>query len=121
MQLSLPVDVSVAEIERKASLGAAITLCCDLAGLSPKQACDKMRTDKAQFSRWESGAEDILWPKLEALMDACGNDVPVMWQLQRRGYDLAALRKRESALEAECRTLREERDALKRVLLAGRA
>ena len=118
MQLALPVDVSTTEIERKATLGAAIGLTCDLAGLTPKQVCDKMRTDKAQYSRWESGAEGIVWPKLEALMDACGNDVPVLWQLARRGYDLASVRKRESTLEAECRQLREERDALKRVLLA---
>lgn len=120
MQLNLPTDASVTEIERKATLGAAIVLTCDLAGLTPKQVCDKLRTDKAQFSRWESGTEGIVWPKLDALMDACGNDVPVLWQASRRGYDLGAMRKRETALEAECRLLREERDALKRVLLEAR-
>jgi hypothetical protein len=114
------LDVSLAEISRKQSLGAAITLCYEAAGMTPKQVLALGPWDKAQLSRWESGAEGIVWPKLCALMDGCGNDVPVLWQLGQRGYDMGSVRKRESELELENRLLREERDALKRVLLAGR-
>jgi transcriptional regulator with XRE-family HTH domain len=119
-QIALPVPVAPGEIERKLSFGAAITLTYDLAGLTPKQLADKCRFDKGQISRWESGTEGVCWPKLQTLMDSCGNDVPVLWQLHQRGYDLSSLRRRESELEHRLRMAEEERDALKRLLLAGR-
>lgn len=120
-QIAFPVDVSVSEIQRKASLGAAITLCYEAAGLEPKQLQSKLKVDKGQFSRWESGSEGIVWPKLSSLMDECGNDVPVLWMNHARGFDLHAMRKRESELEAQLRQAREENQALRRVLMGGRA
>lgn len=119
-QIALPTAVAPGEIERKQSFGAAITLCYDAAGLAPKQLLDRAGFDKAQLSRWEGGAEGVCWPKLARLMDACGNDVPVLWQLHQRGYDLASVRRRESELERRLRMAEEERDALKRLLLGGR-
>lgn len=120
-QLSIPLPVSVDEVARKRSLGAAIELCAEVAGLEPKQAQDKIKVDgkpvdKTQWSRWTSGTEGILWPKFEALMDACGNDAPLLWMLHARGYDLASLRKRETELERQLRAAREENAALRRVL-----
>ena len=87
---------------------------------APKQVADKGHFDKAQLSRWESGAEGVCWPKLVTLMDVCGNDAPVLWQLHQRGFDLASVRRRESELERQLRSMTEERDALKRVLLGAR-
>lgn len=49
-------------------------------------------------------------------MDVCGNDVPVLWQLHQRGYDLDSVRRRESELERRLRLLEEENTALRRVL-----
>lgn len=121
IQIALPVPVAAGEIERKQSFGAAITLTYDLAGLTPKQLADKARFDKGQLSRWESGAEGVCWPKLVTLMDACGNDVPVLWQAHQRGFDLGSMRRRESDLERRLRQAEEERDALKRLLLGGQA
>jgi len=46
--------------------------------------------------RWEAGTEGVVWPKLAALMDVCGNDAPVLWMCHARGYDLHAMRKQES-------------------------
>ncbi|AVR10282.1 hypothetical protein A8H31_23705 [Burkholderia thailandensis] len=76
----------------------------------------RLGVDKAQFSRWLGGTEGIVWPKFVALMDACGNDAPLLWMLHQRGFDLASLRKRESETERENRLLREENAALRRVL-----
>lgn len=118
-QISLPVEVSFSELVRKPTLGAAIKLTYEAAGLEPKEVLHAIRADKAQLSRWESGQEGVCWPKLSALMDACGNDVPVLWQLHQRGYDLSSLRRRESELERRLRLAEEERDALKRLLLGG--
>jgi len=76
---------------------------------------------KAQFSRWQSGTEGIVWPKFARLMDVCGNDAPLLWMLHQRGYDLHSVRKLESVTERENRLLREENAALRRVLLGGGA
>lgn len=120
MQLAIPSPVTPEEVARKATLGAAIELCAEAAGYAlDKQLAATLQVDKGQFSRWTSNTEGICWPKISALMDACGNDVPVLWMLHRRGYDLHSLRKLESETERECRLLREENAALRRVLQAG--
>jgi hypothetical protein len=75
-QLAIPIEVNPAEVARKPSMGAAIALCAELAGLEPKQIQGKLAMDKGQWSRWESGHEGVIWPKLSALMDLCGNDAP---------------------------------------------
>ena len=81
----------------------------------------ELGVDKAQFSRWQSGTEGVVWPKLEKLMDACGNDAPLLWMLHQRGYDLYSLRRRESETEQQNRLLREEVAALRRVLQGSAA
>lgn len=116
-QISLPTPVTPDEVQRERSLGGAIDLCAKAAGKEPKELQIVCRADKAQWSRWTSGSEGIVWPKFRALMDECGNHAPVLWMLHDLGYDLHSLRRRETELERENRQLREERDALKRVLL----
>lgn len=118
-QLALPVSVSLAEIERKKTLGQVLTLTYEAADLTPKEVCYRLGCNKAQLSRWEGGAEGIIWPKFNDLMDVCGNDVPVLWMAHQRGFDLHAMRRRESELEQRLRLVTEERDALKRALIGG--
>jgi len=119
-QLAFPIEVNPAEVARKSSMGAAIALCAELAGLEPKQIQGKLLMDKGQWSRWESGSEGVVWPKLSALMDHCGNDAPLLWMVHARGYDLHSMRKLETETERENRMLREENSALRRVLQGGR-
>jgi hypothetical protein len=107
-QIAIPVEVTPQEVARERTLGGAIGLCAKAAGLEPKEVQDAIRADKAQFSRWTTDAEGITWAKLSALMDACGNDAPLLWMLHARGYDLSSLRRRESELEKELRVAREE-------------
>lgn len=116
-QLALPVAVPLDEVARKRSFGAAITLTYELAGFTLKDVQTKLKSDKAQVSRWESGCEGIIFPKLVDLMDACGNDTPVLWMPHQRGYDLASVRRRETELERRLRLKEEECEALKRVLM----
>lgn len=113
MQLGLPTQVTDQEIARETTLGGAIALCAKAAGLEPKQVQAELKLDKAQWSRWESGQEGVIWPKLAAVMDHCGNDAPLLWMLQARGYDLSSLRKRETETERELRMAREEIERLK--------
>lgn len=105
----LSIDVDHQEIARQKSLGAAIALCATAAGLEAKEVCHAIGgNDASQYSKWVNNKEGIKYEKLEALMDACGNDVPLLWMLQDRGYDLSSLRKTESETE---RALRMEREA----------
>ena len=120
MQLALPAAVTPDEVARKQTLGSAIELCAEAAGFGlDKQLALQLKVDKGQFSRWTTGTEGICWPKFSALMDTCGNDTPVLWMAHQRGYDLHAMRKRETETERENRQLREENAALRRVLVAG--
>lgn len=112
--------MSPAEVIREKTLGCAIGLCAKVAGLEHKQVHELLHTDKAQFSRWEGGTEGVVWPKLSALMDACGNDAPLLWMAHARGYDLHAMRKQETEVERQNRLLREENAALRRVLMGGK-
>lgn len=107
-QLGFPSEVTPQEIARESSLGGAIGLCAKAAGLEPKEVQAKLKLDKAQWSRWESGAEGVVWPKFAALMDACGNDAPLLWMLNARGYDLSSLRRQETELEKLLREANEK-------------
>lgn len=107
-QIALPVSVSPEQIARKKSLGSAIELCAELAGYElDKTLQQELGVDKGQFSRWLSGQEGIQWAKFSSLMDACGNDAPLLWMLHQRGYDISSLRKRESETERALRTAQE--------------
>lgn len=127
-QVALPVRVPIEELQRKKSLGAAIELCAELAGFGlDKELQQKIEADKAQFSRWQSGSEGILWPKFCKLMDACGNDAPLLWMAHQRGYDLESMRQRESetqkALRVAHEALQAERNKVQMLtaLISGRA
>lgn len=121
-QLSIPVPLALEEVMRKKSLGSAIELCANVAGYDlDKQLQQQLGVDKAQFSRWQSGGEGIVWPKLTTLMDVCGNDAPLLWMNHDRGWDLYSLRRTETETERENRRLREENAALRRVLVGAPA
>ena len=113
-------EITPAEVARELSLGGSIDLCCKAAGQEPKAVQAALHMDKAQFSRWTSGQEGVVWPKLAGLMDYCGNDAPVLWMAHARGYDLYSLRKTHTETEIENCRLREENAALRRVLQGGR-
>ena len=117
-QISLAVRIEPTEVARKKTLGSALELCAVLAGFSlDKELQQRLHVDKAQFSRWISGTEGILWPKFCALMDACGNDAPLLWMAHQRGYDLESMRQRESETEKALRVANEalakERDTVR--------
>lgn len=116
-QVAIPVDVSPHEVQRKTTLGGAIELCAEVGGKDPKEIQAELKTDKAQWSRWVSGQEGVIWPKYMLLMDLCGNDAPLLWMNYSRGYDLHSLRRLESETERQNRLLREENAALRRVLM----
>lgn len=124
----ITVEVTHVEIIRQKTLGGAINLCATAAGFEAKEVCHLIGgSDKAQYSRWVNNQEGIKFEKLQALMDACGNDAPLFWMLQVRGYDLSSLRKTESQtehalrIEREARLKVEQENEILRSVLIGKA
>ena len=118
----LSVDVPISEVVRKPTLGRAIEYCAELAGYSYDKELERalaehgVKVDATQLTRWKQGAEGIKWDRFCALMDVCGNDAPLMWMNHARGWDVSAMRRRETELERELRMAKEENRALRRVL-----
>lgn len=118
-QIAIPVEVRPEEVAREKTLGGAIELCAKLQGFAlDKELQGILGVDKAQFSRWQSGQEGVIWPKLVRLMDACGNDAPLLWMLYQRGYDLHSLHKRETETERKLRIAEERLEEERRARLA---
>lgn len=116
-QTSIPVDVSPQEIMRLQSLGEALTLSARISGWSDKEAQAELSMDKAQWSRWRAGQEGVKWERIKALQSRGNNRVPVLWMAHDSGFDLSSMRLKETELERDNRLLREENEALRRVLL----
>lgn len=118
----IQIEVPIAEVTRKATLGKAIEYCAELAGydygkeLESAMRAHGVKCDETQLTRWKKGDEGIKVEKFFALMDVCGNDAPLLWLLHARGYDVASVRRRETETERENRLLREEVTALRRAL-----
>ena len=112
-QFGLPCAVDFDAIKRKKTLGGAIEACAEFAGFElDKTLSNELHVDKAQFSRWHNGSEGIVWPKFTTLMDACGNDAPVLWMMHQRGWELESFRKTESSTERELRLEKEKNQQL---------
>lgn len=112
-QFGLPCAVDFEAIKRKKTLGGAIEACAEFAGFElDKTLSNELHVDKAQFSRWHNGSEGIVWPKFTTLMDACGNDAPVLWMMHQRGWELESFRKTESSTERELRLEKEKNQQL---------
>jgi hypothetical protein len=118
----ISVEVPLSEVMRKPTLGKAIEYCAELAGYSYDKELEAalarhgVKVDATQLTRWKQGAEGIKWEKFCGVMDACGNDAPLLWMVHARGYDITSVRRKENAVERENRLLREEVTALRRVL-----
>ena len=94
------------------TLLAAIKLCISLGGFeADKQVYGALDIDASHWTRITRGDAHFPVDKLIDLMDLCGNEAPLIWLTNARGYDAASLRKRETETERLLRTMTEERDA----------
>jgi len=127
-QFSIPMTAQVQAVDpalivKQPTMTKALQLCQTLSGKDDAQfyGPDGIVKDQAQWSRI-MGASPHNFPhdKLNLFMDLAGNEVPLMWLLHARGYDLNSLRHLETETEKRLRLAQEENAALKRVL-RGRA
>ncbi len=110
------VEIDTASVKKQGSLNAAIVLCITASGLDRKQVYGALGIDAATFSRIESGQAHFPPNKLSNLMDLCGNEAPLIWLCESRGYDFASMRQHRSDQERRLAELEQENHDLKRLL-----
>ena len=107
---------------RQPTMTKALHLCQTLSGKDDAQFYGNggIVKDQAQWSRiMGPSSHNFPHEKLNLFMDLAGNEAPLMWLLQSRGYDLGSLRQLETETEKQLRLAREENVALRRVLTGG--
>ena len=106
--------VDLRSIDAQPSFTAAICLCQQLSGLEDKEMVGKhgIVKDVAQWSRiTKSGQHYFPQDKLNAFMDVCGNEAPLIWLARQRGYELVPL---ETEMQRRLRLEREKSEELER-------
>jgi hypothetical protein len=93
------VTVDIVAVSRLPTFSAAITYCVGISGFDRKEVYSEIGIDAATWSRIESGAAYFPMPKLEKLMDICGNEVPLMWLVNSRNYEWSSLREKQTEME----------------------
>ena len=106
-----PVPVDMAAIVNITSLHQACIKCAEAASLQDKTLALDTGIDPGVWSRIKVGDAGVSGEFLDRLMDAAGNEIPLLWLLHSRGYDPAAIRKRESELEIQLRIALDARKA----------
>jgi hypothetical protein len=129
MTLDLPMPAYVQAVDphlvvRQTSMTKALQLCQTLSGKDDAHfyGSNGIVKDQAQWSRiMGPSTHNFPHEKLNLFMDLAGNEAPLLWLLQSRGYDLSSLRLLETETEKHLRLAREENSALRRVLLGVKA
>lgn len=118
------IEVDQRVVFARPSLSEAIALCVQVSGLEEKEVYLSLEIDAGHWTRIMKGDAHFPVNKLNNLMDLCGNEAPLMWLANSRGYGLVVL-KTEAERRAELaeRALREERDKVRFLteLLQGKA
>ena len=95
-QLTIPVDL----VNNQPSFSAAIALCIQASGLEEKEVYIPLEIDAGHWTRIMKGDAHFPVNKLNALMDMCGNEAPLIWLAHSRGKGLVLL-KSEAERRAE--------------------
>lgn len=119
-RLDIPLDL----VLKQPTLSAAIALCVQASGLEEKEVYLPLGIDAGHWTRIMKGDAHFPVNKLNDLMDLCGNEAPLMWLANSRGYGLVILKtEAERRAEAAERALEEERSKVRLLtdLLKGKA
>lgn len=106
---SVPLDV----VETVDSLAEAISKSAARSGLKDKPIAIEVGVDPGLWSRIKSGDAGVKGDFLDRLMDACGNELPLLYLIHSRGYDIHSLRRRESETERQLREANEANEQLR--------
>lgn len=118
-----PVPVTADMVERQDSMLAAIRLCVSLSGLEDNEVALALDIQAAQWSRILAGTAHMPPNKIGDLMDLCGNEAPLLWLANARGYGLHLLKSEAERQRDEAQNelaAKERENALLRDLLMRR-
>ncbi len=105
-----PVDPAL--IYKQPTFTKALHLCQTLSGLDDAKfyGASGVVKDQAQWSRimGQSGSANFPQDQLNLFMDRAGNEAPMLWLLNSRGYDITVLRQRETETERALRIAHEQ-------------
>lgn len=116
-QLSLrlprkPLGVDIQVVRRLPSMTRAICFAAELAGLeNDKDQARALDIDATTWSLVKDGKRAFPHDRYEQMFDEFGNEVPLIWLADRRGYELKPL---ESELERRLRLEREQNEQLQK-------
>ncbi len=105
-----PSEVSLDAIMRCRDLMAAINLMFNASGLEDKEIYAALQIDPGHFSNIRRGKPGHHFPtnKLDAAMDLCKSEIPLIWQAHKRGKGIHLLITEAERQLAEERTRRIE-------------
>lgn len=83
-------------------------------GLQDKTVALEIDVDPAILSKAQSGQARLPEQKMDALMDACGDEAWLHYWILKRGYDPRCLRRIETDLEQENRILKERLEQIEK-------
>lgn len=107
-----PVTVDVETVRRQPTMTQAIVLASSLAGLkNDKDQARAIGLDQTTWSLIKKGERAFPHDGYEEMFDEFGNEVPLIWLADRRGYILTP---KESELEKRLRMKAEENEQLRR-------
>ncbi len=118
------MDVPLSLVVKQPSLSGSIALCVQVSGLDDKEVYLTLGIDAGHWTRIMKGDAHFPVNKLNDLCNLCGNEAPLMWWADSRGYEL---KPKEDELQRRLRVEQEAKEklaaenALLRNLLVGRA
>jgi plasmid maintenance system antidote protein VapI len=118
-QIEAQPPVVLATLAVKPTMTHAIRHCFENPGLDASQAASLMGIQEAQFSRIMSGTAHFPTNRYGELMDVMGNEAPLMWLANSRGYELRRIQtdveQENERLRAELAQERHDREVEQRV------
>lgn len=94
------VEVPIELVTKQQTFAAAIALCIQVSGLEEKEVYLTLGIDAGHWTRIMKGEAHFPVNKLNDLMTICGNEAPLTWLANSRGYGLVLL-KTEAERRAE--------------------
>lgn len=104
------------QVRRMTEPQGAIEMAIRCSGLLAKDFQLGLGFDKGHWSRVESWDASFPFQKMQPFMDLAGNEIPLIWSVERRGYDWDTIRQHHSDAEARIASLEQENADLKRSL-----
>lgn len=118
------ITVPLSLILKQPNLSGAIALCVQLSGLEEKEVYLTLGIDAGHWTRIMKGDAHFPVNKLNDLCDMCGNEAPLQWWANSRGYALMQIETETQRLLRSEQTKRietEKENELLRKLLMGKA